>query len=211
MKKLILKKKFKEKSKKWLRRQITDIYYIRSKKEGFRSRSSFKLIELNNRFNFLLKKTKVLDLGAAPGGWAQVARKKCSEGKIMGIDLLNIKELEGVYFLKCDLQKNDAIRSVEDYFQGKVDVLLSDMAPNTTGIKDVDQQRSLDLVVKVFNSLGFLLKKDGNLVVKIFDSNDAQIYIRNNKNRFNEIKKLKPKSTRSVSKEFFLIGKGFIE
>ena len=92
MKKLILKKKFKEKSKKWLRRQITDIYYIRSKKEGFRSRSSFKLIELNNRFNFLLKKTKVLDLGAAPGGWAQVARKKCSEGIIMGIDLLNIIE-----------------------------------------------------------------------------------------------------------------------
>ena len=85
MKKLILKKKFKEKSKKGLRRQITDIYYIRSKKEGFRSRSSFKLIELNNRFNCLLKKTKVLDLGAAPGGWAQVARKKCSEGKIMGM------------------------------------------------------------------------------------------------------------------------------
>ena len=149
-------------------KKTNHIYYIRSKKEGFRSRSSFKLIELNNRFNFLLKKTKVLDLGAAPGGWAQVARKKCSEGKIMGIDLLNIKELEGVYFLKCDLQKNDAIRSVEDYFQGKVDVLLSDMAPNTIGHAKADHLRIINLVEVAIEISNKVLKRKVFLFVKFF-------------------------------------------
>jgi len=207
MKKLILKKKFKEKSKKWLRRQITDIYYIRSKKEGFRSRSSYKLIELNNRFKFLLKKTKVLDLGAAPGGWAQVARKKCSEGKIMGIDLLNIKELEGVYFLECDLQKNDVISSVEDYFQGKVDVLLSDMAPNTIGHTKADHLRIINLVEVAIEISNKVLKKEGIFVCKIFQGGAQGELQQKMKKNFYNLKYFKPKSSRPESSEAYLVAK----
>ena len=205
MKKLFFKKKFKEKSKKWLTRQITDIYYIRSKKEGFRSRSSFKLIELNNKFNFLLKKTKVLDLGAAPGGWAQVVKNKCSEGKIMGIDLLNIKELEGVCFLKCDLQKDDVISNIQSYFQGKVDVLLSDMAPNTIGHAKADHLRIINLVEVAIDISNKVLKKDGIFVCKIFQGGAQGELQKKMKKNFSNLKYFKPNSSRSESSETYLI------
>ena len=205
MKKTFLKKKFKEKSKKWLTRQITDIYYIRSKKEGFRSRSSFKLIELNNKFNFLLKKTKVLDLGAAPGGWAQVVKNKCSEGKIMGIDLLNIKELEGVCFLKCDLQKDDVISNIQSYFQGKVDVLLSDMAPNTIGHAKADHLRIINLVEVAIDISNKVLKKDGIFVCKIFQGGAQGELQKKMKKNFSNLKYFKPNSSRSESSETYLI------
>ena len=205
MKKTFLKKKFKEKSKKWLTRQITDIYYIRSKKEGFRSRSSFKLIEMNNKFNFLLKKTKVLDLGAAPGGWAQVVKNKCSEGKIMGIDLLNIKELEGVCFLKCDLQKDDVISNIQSYFQGKVDVLLSDMAPNTIGHAKADHLRIINLVEVAIDISNKVLKKDGIFVCKIFQGGAQGELQKKMKKNFSNLKYFKPNSSRSESSETYLI------
>ena len=205
MKKTFLKKKFKEKSKKWLTRQITDIYYIRSKKEGFRSRSSFKLIELNNKFNFLQKKTKVLDLGAAPGGWAQVVKNKCSEGKIMGIDLLNIKELEGVCFLKCDLQKDDVISNIQSYFQGKVDVLLSDMAPNTIGHAKADHLRIINLVEVAIDISNKVLKKDGIFVCKIFQGGAQGELQKKMKKNFSNLKYFKPNSSRSESSETYLI------
>ena len=119
---------------------------------------------------------------------------------------LNIKELEGVYFLKCDLQKNDAIRSVEDYFQGKVDVLLSDMAPKTTGIRSVDSQRSLDINLRVLQISEEILKPNGILLVKAFQGETLNLLRKDFKKLFTEVKLCKPKSSRSESVEIFLIG-----
>lgn len=191
--------------------KVKDYYFKKAKKENYLARSIYKLEEINQKFKIINSSDKILDLGYHPGSWTQYASNIGS--LVVGIDIKPVNQklqsVKNVQLYEADAFK---IQKISDLgVEDKFDVVLSDMAPNTTGIKEVDQQRSLDLVEKVFNSLEFLLKKDGNLVIKIFDSNDAQIFIRQNQKRFKEIKKLKPKSTRSISKEFFLIGKGFVE
>ena len=190
--------------------KVKDYYFKKAKKDNYLARSIYKLEEINTKFKIIKQSDFILDLGYHPGSWTQYASRVGS--KVVGIDIKPVNQkLQSVK--NVQLYESDAfnVQSLQDLgVDRQFDVVLSDMAPNTTGIKDVDQQRSLDLVEKVFNSLNFLLKPNGNLVIKIFDSHDAQIFIKSNQGRFNELKKLKPKSTRSVSKEFFLIGKGFI-
>jgi 23S rRNA (uridine2552-2'-O)-methyltransferase len=191
--------------------KVKDYYFKKAKKENYLARSVYKLEEVNSKYKVLDKANSILDLGYHPGSWTQYASKIAKT--VVGIDIKPVNEklqsLTNVQLFESDAFE---VHDLGDLgVNDKFDVVLSDMAPNTTGIKDVDQQRSLDLVVKVFNSLVFLLKPGGNLVIKIFDSHDAQMFIKENQKRFKEIKKLKPKSTRSISKEFFLIGKGFIE
>ena len=148
-------------------------------------------------------------MGYHPGSWIQYSSKVVgSNGAVVGIDIrpLNesLKRIENV-----EVYEKDAFTLMgptDLHIERKFDVVLSDMAPNTTGIKDVDQIRSLELVEKVFGTLPTLLKAGGNVVVKIFDSNDAQYYLKEVARNFESFKKLKPKSTRSVSKEFFAIG-----
>jgi len=191
--------------------KVKDYYFKKAKKENYLARSIYKLEEINTKYKVFGSSDTVLDLGYHPGSWTQYASRIGK--KVVGIDIKPLNQkLQSVK--NVQLYEADAfnIQKITDLgVEEKFDIVLSDMAPNTTGIKDVDQQRSLDLVEKVFESLNFLLKEGGNLVIKIFDSHDAQLYIKANQKRFREIKKLKPKSTRSVSKEFFLIGKGFIE
>lgn len=190
--------------------KVKDYYFKKAKKDNYLARSIYKLEEINTKFKIIKQSDFILDLGYHPGSWTQYASRVGS--KVVGIDIKPVNQkLQSVK--NVQLYESDAfnVQSLQDLgVEKQFDVVLSDMAPNTTGIKDVDQQRSLDLVEKVFNSLNFLLKPNGNLVIKIFDSHDAQIFIKSNQGRFDELKKLKPKSTRSVSKEFFLIGKGFI-
>lgn len=189
--------------------KVKDYYFKKAKQENYYARSIYKLEEINLKYKVLKKNDKILDLGYHPGSWTQYASKFGSY--VVGIDIKPINQaLQSIN--NVQLYQADAfnIQELKDLgVNEKFDVVLSDMAPNTTGIKDVDQQRSLDLVEKVFSILSDLLNLDGNLVIKIFDSNEAQEFIKSMKDRFIEIKKLKPKSTRSISKEFFLIGKGF--
>lgn len=190
--------------------KVKDYYFKKAKKENYFARSIYKLEEVNAKYKVLKKGDKILDLGYHPGSWSQYAAKIGSS--VVGIDIKPVNQklqaLKNVSLYEADAFN---VHSLSDLgVRDKFDVVLSDMAPNTTGIKDVDQQRSLDLVEKVFNTLPCLLREGGNFVIKIFDSHQAQIFIKDNQKRFQEIKKLKPKSTRSVSKEFFLIGKGFI-
>ena len=189
--------------------KVKDYYFKKAKKENYFARSVYKLEEINTKFKVINKSHNVLDLGYHPGSWTQYASKAASS--VVGIDikpvnqkLQSVKNVTLYEASAFDIEKLDDL-GVDKQF----DVVLSDMAPNTTGIKDVDQQRSLDLVEKVFSSLPFLLKEGGNLVIKIFDSHEAQVFLNSNKDLFKEVKKLKPKSTRSISKEFFLIGKGY--
>tara|TARA_R110000868_G_scaffold97619_9_gene268612 strand:+ start:1219 stop:1842 length:624 start_codon:yes stop_codon:yes gene_type:complete len=194
--------------------KVKDHYFSKAKKENFLARSIYKLEEIDQRYGVINQGDNVVDLGYHPGSWIQYTSKKVSDsGSVIGIDirplnkklahLKNVKLLEMSIF---DVTKPDDIGG-----QGYFDVVLSDMAPNTTGIRSVDQDRSLALVEKIFEILPVFLKENGNLVIKVFDSQSAQDYLKSQKHLFENLSFLKPKSTRSVSKEFFVIGKKYLK
>ncbi|NOT79455.1 MAG: RlmE family RNA methyltransferase [Bacteriovoracaceae bacterium] len=192
--------------------KVKDHFFHKAKKENFLARSVYKLEEIDERFKILKKNDQVIDLGYHPGSWIQYTSEKIGvNGLVIGADvrdinnkLLNIKNVR--LFQKDVLTiESMAELGVETQF----DVVLSDMAPNTTGVQSVDQARSLNLVEMVFFLLPKFLKVGGHVVVKVFESNDAQVFLKEQKKHFSEFHYLRPKSTRSVSKEYFVIGKNF--
>jgi 23S rRNA (uridine2552-2'-O)-methyltransferase len=191
--------------------KVKDHYYQKAKDENYLARSIYKLEEIDQRFKILKKGDLVVDLGYFPGSWAQYTAPKVGPtGKVVGIDIQPVNkklQLPNLVLFEKDIfeLKSPADLGVERPF----DVVLSDMAPKTTGIKTVDQARSLDLIESVFGMLPILLRPNGNFVIKVFESNDAQIFLKAQKEKFADFQYLRPKSTRSVSKEFFVIGKGF--
>lgn len=193
--------------------KVKDHYFKKAKSENYLARSIYKLEEIDKKFKVLGKNDLVIDLGYHPGSWTQYTSEKVGKnGKVYGIDLKPVNKklthLDNIELLEKDIFEFDPNESLGDNMI--FDVVLSDMAPNTTGIKSVDQDRSLALVESVFALLPHLLKKNGNLVIKIFDSNDAQNFIKSHRKTFKSVHSLKPKSTRSVSKEFFFIGKEYV-
>ena len=192
--------------------KVKDHYFKKAKKDNYFARSIYKLEEIDEKYNVLKVQDKVLDLGYYPGSWIQYTSKKVgANGKVVGIDIkevnTKIEALDNVTVFQKDI--NDVQNLGELGVSEKFDVIVSDMAPNTTGIKSVDQARSMQLVEMVFHHLPQFLAENGNFVIKVFDSNDAQVYLKQQRNLFKTFNFLKPKSTRSVSKEFFVIGKGF--
>ena len=192
--------------------KVKDHYFHKAKKENFLARSVYKLEEIDERYKILRKGDQVMDLGYHPGSWIQYTSEKVgSSGIVVGSDIkpINTKLLNllNVRLFDKDVFNIESLTElgVTDQF----DVVLSDMAPNTTGIQSVDQARSLNLVEMVFSLLPKFLKPGGHLVIKVFESNDAQVFLKNNKKSFEEFHYLRPKSVRSVSKEFFVIGKNF--
>ncbi len=192
--------------------KVKDHYFKKAKKDNYLARSIYKLEEIDQKYSILSSGDKVLDLGYHPGSWIQYTSSKVgANGCVVGIDIKEVNSklstLANVTVFQKDI--ND-VQSLEELgVTEKFDVVVSDMAPNTTGIKSVDQARSMNLVEMVFHHLPNFLNKDGNLVIKVFDSNDAQVYLKSKKNEFEKFHFLKPKSTRSVSKEFFVIGIGY--
>lgn len=192
--------------------KVKDHYYKKAKTENYVARSIYKLEEIDKKYKVLKKNDIVLDLGYYPGSWTQYTSEKVlPNGKVVGIDIqevnTKIDAIENVNVYQKDI--NDVKSLTELGVTEKFDSLISDMAPKTTGIKSVDQARSLQLVEMVYYHLPSFLKQGGSFVIKVFDSNDAQVFLKSQKHMFNEYYYLKPKSTRSVSKEFFVIGKGF--
>ncbi len=192
--------------------KVKDHYFNKAKKDNYLARSIYKLEEIDKKYSVLKKGDHVLDCGYHPGSWIQYTSTKVgSSGNVVGIDIkevnTKVQALPNVTVYQKDINevKDLAELGVDDKF----DVLISDMAPNTTGIKSVDQARSLQLVEMVFYHLPNFLKNNGNFVIKVFDSHEAQQYLRDQKSLFKKFHFLKPKSTRSVSKEFFVIGVGF--
>lgn len=192
--------------------KVKDHYFHKAKKENFLARSVYKLEEIDERYKVLKKGDKVIDLGYHPGSWIQYTSEKIGkEGIVVGCDIKEVNNkllnLTNVKLFKKDVLTIETMDElgVSDQFN----VVLSDMAPNTTGNQMVDQTRSLNLVEMVFSLLPKFLKPGGNLVIKVFESNDAQVFLKANKNLFEEFHYLRPKSVRSVSKEFFVIGKNF--
>ena len=192
--------------------KVKDHYFKKAKKENYFARSIYKLEEIDQKYKVLRKNDTVLDLGYHPGSWMQYTSQRVGDqGKVVGIDIkeinTKIQALSNVTVFKKDI--ND-VKDLSDLgVSGKFDVVVSDMAPNTTGIKSVDQARSLNLVEMVFYNLPTFLKENGNFVIKVFDSHDAQEFLKKQKTVFKNFYFLKPKSTRSISKEFFVIGIGY--
>ena len=193
-----------KKSNSWKIKQHRDQFFKKSKTLGYRSRASFKLIELNKKFKFIKKNTNLLDLGSCPGGWTQVASEIITIGKIMAIDIKSMKPIKNVKFLKGDIMQNDVKSKVINYFQSNLDVILSDMAADTTGNKSLDSIRTNQLCADAIHFSKDTLKPKGVLVSKLFMGDDF-IEVKNlAKSVFQNVNFFKPESSRKESKETYL-------
>ena len=193
-----------KKSNTWKIKQHRDQFFKKSKTLGYRSRASFKLIELNNKFRFLKKDTNLLDLGAFPGGWSQIASKFIKSGKILSIDLKKMEPIPNVDFLISDIFDIKTKTKIIDYFDKSLDVIISDMAADTTGNKALDSIRTNQLCLEVMNFSTKILKNEGVLVSKVFMGEDF-IEVKNlAKSLFKYVNFFKPESSRDQSKETYL-------
>ena len=193
-----------KKSNSWKIKQHRDQFFKKSKTLGYRSRASFKLIELNKKYKFLKKNTNLLDLGSFPGGWSQVASQIIRAGRIMSVDIKNMEPIKDVRFFKGDILSNETKSAVIKYFKSNLDVILSDMAADTTGNKSLDSIRTNQLCADVINFSKETLKPKGVLVSKIFMGEDFLEVKNLAKSTFNKVNFFKPKSSRKESKETYL-------
>ena len=204
-------KKFKNKnltasSKNWISRQFSDPYTKLAKQKGYRSRSAFKLIEINQKFKFLKNNLNIVDLGSAPGGWSQICSEINKNGKTLSIDILDMDKIDNVFFYKKDFNETDFFDFVNNFFENtKVDLVLSDMAVNTTGNKDLDAIKTNSIALDVINLSKVILKPKSTLLVKIFSGKDEDILIKNTKDFFKSIERIKPNSSRKESREMYLL------
>ena len=193
-----------KKSNSWKIKQHRDEFFKKSKTLGYRSRASFKLIELNEKFKFIKKNSFLLDLGSSPGGWAQVVSKLISNGKILAIDIKEMEPVKNVKFIKNDILDKSTKDDVLKYFDGKLDIIISDMAANTTGNKSLDSIRTNQLCAEVIEFSKMTLKPKGVLISKLFMGEDF-IEVKNlAKSVFKNVNFFKPESSRSESKETYL-------
>ena len=193
-----------KKSNSWKIKQHRDQFFKKSKTLGYRSRASFKLIELNQKFKFIKKNSNLLDLGSSPGGWTQVSNNIISNGKVLSIDIKDMKPVKNVKFIKSDMLEESTKDKVIKYFNGKLDVIISDMAADTTGNKSLDSIRTNQLCADVINFSKRTLKPKGVLVSKIFMGEDF-IEVKNlAKSIFKNVNFFKPESSRKESKETYL-------
>ena len=195
-------------SKNWIKNQKKDYFFKQSKIQGYRSRSAFKLIELNKKFKFLRKKISLLDLGSSPGGWSQVAAKEIVSGKILSIDLKYMEKINNVDFIQGNFCEKENLAKVIAYFKNKVDVVLSDMAANTTGNKNLDSFRTGELCLNALDLAKKILKKDGVFLSKIFMGSIFNDIKKRAEENFNKVVKYKPLSSKKESKEIYIYCKG---
>jgi len=193
-----------KKSNSWKIKQHRDQFFKKSKTLGYRSRASFKLIELNKKYKFIKRNTNLLDLGSCPGGWTQVASQIIKAGKIMSLDIKDMMPIKNVKFLKGDVLDSRTKLEIRSYFNENLDVILSDMAADTTGNKSLDSIRTNQLCSDVIQFSKEMLKPKGVLVSKIFMGEDF-IEVKNlAKSVFKKVNFFKPESSRKESKETYL-------
>jgi 23S rRNA (uridine2552-2'-O)-methyltransferase len=200
-------------SKLWLERQLNDPYVQQAKRDGLRSRAAYKLIEIDDKYHFLKPGISVIDLGAAPGGWSQIAAKRVGaadgRGKVVAIDLLEMPEIPGVMFSQLDFLERDASAKLRAMIGGGADVVLSDMAANTTGHRKTDQLRIIGLVEEAAAFASDVLKPGGTFVAKVFQSGADATLMTQLKRDFATVKHVKPASSRKDSSERYVLAMGF--
>ena len=193
-----------KRSKSWIISQHRDQYFKKSKVLGYRSRSAFKLIEINKKFKLLNNNTNLIDLGSAPGGWSQVASQIITKGLIIAIDTKEMKNIKNVNFIRGDILNDNTKDKITKKFAGKIDVIISDMAANTTGNKDLDCIRTNNLCLEIINLSTLILKNNGSIVSKIFMGQDFLEIKKKAKTYFKKVVFFKPKSSRDNSKETYI-------
>ena len=193
----------------WYREKKREHFYKEAKKVGYRARSAFKLKQIQKKFKIIQKGDTVLDLGAAPGGWSQVAKELVGkQGTVIGVDLSPIESLDGITFLQGDLTEDSTIQEIREKIgDNKVDVMLSDMSPNISGNYSVDHARSIFLCEQALVASGFLLKKDGSFVCKVFDGEDLQGFVEKTNKLFKIVRQFSPVASRKSSSEVYIIAR----
>jgi 23S rRNA (uridine2552-2'-O)-methyltransferase len=194
-------------SKNWINKQKRDIYVRQSQVDGYRARSAYKLIEIDEKFKILKNGISVIDLGASPGSWSQYIAKTVKSGRIVSIDIKSMEKIENTIQIKGDFTDLDYQTKIKDLFKSKVDVVVSDMAVNTTGIKDIDAIYTGELAMEAMNFSREMLVKEGRFVSKIFLGSSFNEIVALGKELFKEVKVFKPKSSRKESKESFIVCK----
>ena len=198
-------------SKNWLIKQKKDPFFRLSKAQGYRSRSAFKLIEMNKKFKFLKKNLSLLDLGSCPGGWSQIANKEISKGRILAIDIKPMEKINNVDFIQGDFRESKIYEKIMVYFNGKIDVVLSDMAENTSGNKELDTYRTGQLCLDAMGLATKILTKEGTFLSKIFMGSIYEKIDEKAKNYFKRVVKYKPLSSKKESKEIYIFCKGLLK
>ena len=194
-------------SKNWINKQKRDIYVRQSQVDGYRARSAYKLIEIDEKFKIFKNGISVIDLGASPGSWSQYISRTVKSGRLVSIDLKGMEEIENTIQIKGDFTDLDSQEKIKGFFKSKVDVVVSDMAVNTTGIKDIDAIYTGELAMEAMNFSKEMLVKEGRFVSKIFLGSSFNEIVALGKKLFKEVKVFKPKSSRKESKESFIICK----
>ena len=199
-----------KKSKNWLIKQKKDLFFRQSKILGYRSRSAFKLIEMDKKFKFLNQNSFLLDLGSSPGGWSQVASKVVLKGKILAIDIIPMKKVKNVDFINGNFSDNEIRTKIKAYFNNKATVVLSDMAANTTGNRDLDSFRTGELSLNAMDLAKDILSRDGIFLTKVFMGSTFQDINDRAKNIFKNVIKYKPLSSKRESREIYIFCKGIL-
>ena len=194
-------------SRAWLQRQLNDPYVAAAKSAGYRSRAAFKLVELDQKFRFLKKGARILDLGAAPGGWSQVAAAKGAT--VVAADVLEMEQIPGVTFFKADLTDPDVPDMLKRALDGPADIVLTDMAAPTTGHRATDHIRTIALVEIALEVALDVLKPGGTFVGKVFQGGSSTELLARLKKNFSEVKHVKPPASRQESVELYVVALGF--
>ena len=194
-------------SKNWINKQKRDIYVRQSQVDGYRARSAYKLIEIDEKFKIFKNGISVIDLGASPGSWSQYISRTVKSGRLVSIDIKGMEEIENTIQIKGDFTDLDSQEKIKSLFKSKGDVVVSDMAVNTTGIKDIDAIYTGELAMEAMNFSKEMLVKEGRFVSKIFLGSSFNEIVALGKKLFKEVKVFKPKSSRKESKESFIICK----
>jgi 23S rRNA (uridine2552-2'-O)-methyltransferase len=200
-------------SRQWLTRQLNDPYVRRAKDEGYRSRAAYKLAEIDDKARFLKRGARVVDLGAAPGGWSQIAAErigtKDGKGKVVAIDLLNIEAIPGVAFMQLDFLDEEAPERLKEMLGGPADVVLSDMAGNTTGHRQTDHLKIVALVETAVEFACELLAPGGTFLAKVIQGGTEHTLLAELKKSFASVKHVKPPASRADSAELYVLAQGF--
>lgn len=196
-------------STRWLERQLNDPWVKKARAEGYRSRAAYKLIGLDEKFNLLKGAKRILDLGIAPGGWSQVARKTVPRATIVGIDLLPVDPIDGVTIFEMDFLADEALEALKDALGGPADLILSDMAANTVGHPQTDHLRTMGLVEAAVDFACDVLEPGGAFVAKVFAGGTDHALLAILKKNFTTVKHAKPAASRKDSSEWYVIAQGF--
>ena len=199
-------------SSRWLADHEDDEYVKKARVEGYRSRASYKLLEIDEKYQILRSGLTVIDLGGAPGGWSQVASKRVgSRGKVIALDLLEMPPIQDVSFIQGDFTEDRVLEELMEVMEGSaVDLVISDMAPNLSGVKDIDQPRSVYLVELALDFAVRVLNKNGVLVVKCFEGEGIDDIRQMFRANFRQVINFKPKASRGRSREIYILGRGFM-